>query len=101
VVLAEDSVAAVDDSTHENPGLLDDLYTLLRASRTPAAGEILQETISFVRHAGMSAENIDKLEEMRESIVALTVLAADVADHDGQRIKGAAATKQLARDLQQ
>lgn len=92
--------AAGGDSTRENPGILGDLYTLLRASTTPAVGEMLQETIGFVRHAGIAAETVEKLEDMRESLVALTVLAADVAADD-QWVKGAATTKQVSSNLQQ
>ena len=93
------SADTVDCSAQENTRLLDDLYTLVRASRTPAVAEMLLETITFVRRAGVVAETVGKLEEMRESLLALTVLAADTEDH-GQWLQGASTMKQVSRDLE-
>ena len=87
------------NSTREAPGLLDDLYTLLRASRTPAVGEMLQETIRFVRRAGVRPEAVAKLEGMGESLVTLTDrMATDVPDQ-GQWPQRVSTMKQISEDL--
>ena len=87
------------NSNREDPGLLDDLYALLRASRTPAVGEMLQETIRFVRRAGVRPEAVAKLEEMGERLVTLTDwMATGVADQ-GQWPQRVSTMKQISEDL--
>ena len=89
------------NSTREAPRLLDDLYTLLRASRTPAVGEMLQETIRFVRRAGLGPKAVAKLEEMGESLVTFTDwMATGVMGTDqGQWPQRASTMQQISQDL--
>lgn len=99
LVLTDSQHTPSDNSTREAPMLLDDLYTLLRASRTPAVGEMLQETISFVRRAEVGPEAVAKLEEMGESLVTLTDwMATGVAD-EGQWPQRVSRMKQISEDL--
>eukprot|EP01046_Picozoa_sp_COSAG06_P098087 COSAG06_NODE_44182_length_365_cov_1.421053_1_plen_108_part_01 len=65
--LAVDDGSAGGQTAYGKAELIEDLYTLLDASTTPAVGEVLQETISFVHRAGVSAEAIGRLEDVHDS----------------------------------
>ena len=99
LVLTDNQYTVSGSSTREAPRLLDDLYTLLRASRTPAVGAMLQETIRYVRRVGVGPEAVAKLEEISESLVTLTDwMARGVADQ-GQWPQRISTMKHIAHDL--